>query len=99
MNLSSLSLSKLHEIERDLPGAIKAAKARDHAKMREALDHALNGSGFTLADFIEGKRSRLKASKVAPKYRDKKTGKTWTGRGRTPLWMPKSKKDREAYAI
>ncbi len=25
--------------------------------------------------------------KVAPKYRDPATGNTWTGRGRTPLWL------------
>jgi len=25
--------------------------------------------------------------KVAPKYRDSATGNTWTGRGRTPLWL------------
>ena len=30
---------------------------------------------------------RKAASKVPPKYRDTETGTTWTGRGRTPLWL------------
>ena len=33
---------------------------------------------------------------LPPLYRDKKTGKTWSGRGRQPLWI---KGDRERYAI
>ena len=28
-----------------------------------------------------------KRTTVAPKYRDQATGKTWTGRGKTPGWM------------
>ncbi len=40
-----------------------------------------------------GKGSR----KTAPaKYRDPLTGKTWSGRGRTPLWLDGP---REAYAL
>jgi DNA-binding protein H-NS len=40
-----------------------------------------------------GKGSR----KTAPaKYRDPITGKTWSGRGRTPLWLDGP---REAYAL
>ncbi|WP_081651563.1 H-NS histone family protein [Cupriavidus sp. WS] len=52
--------------------------------------------GLTAED-IEGKRRRgrpagsgaAKAAKepLPPKYRDPKTGKTWSGRGRTPAWL------------
>lgn len=34
---------------------------------------------------------------VAPKYRDPATGKTWSGRGRAPLWLVGS--DRSAFAV
>ena len=40
-----------------------------------------------------GKGSRTKAP---AKYRDPMTGKTWSGRGRTPLWLDGP---REAYAL
>ncbi|MFL9889169.1 H-NS family nucleoid-associated regulatory protein [Paraburkholderia agricolaris] len=34
----------------------------------------------------------------APKYRDPKTGATWSGRGRSPAWLA-SAKDRTAFLI
>lgn len=38
---------------------------------------------------FSGARAGKTASKgkVAPKYRDPATGKTWTGRGRAPKWI------------
>ena len=43
-----------------------------------------------------------KSGSVKPKYRDPKTGTTWTGRGRMPLWMASSisgGKQKEDYLI
>jgi len=37
-------------------------------------------------------------TKVAPKYRDPSTGKTWTGRGKAPRWI-QSAADRAQFAI
>ncbi|MGI4985225.1 MAG: H-NS family nucleoid-associated regulatory protein [Janthinobacterium lividum] len=34
---------------------------------------------------------------VAPKYRDPESGKTWSGRGKPPLWI--AGQDRERFAI
>lgn len=36
--------------------------------------------------------ARKSAGKVAPKYRDPATGKTWTGRGRAPKWVLEAEK-------
>ena len=38
-----------------------------------------------------------KIGSVAPKYRDPQTGKTWSGRGKPPLWI--SGKDRSQFII
>lgn len=38
-------------------------------------------------------------SKVAVKYRDDKSDKTWTGRGVTPKWISTSGKDKSAFLI
>ncbi|KWA08203.1 H-NS histone family protein [Burkholderia territorii] len=35
---------------------------------------------------------------VAPKYRDPKTGKTWSGRGKAPHWIA-SAKNRDRFLI
>jgi DNA-binding protein H-NS len=47
---------------------------------------------LTSADVFGSARMDKKADKrtgrkVAPKYRDPATGKTWTGRGRAPTWL------------
>ncbi|KWE28944.1 H-NS histone family protein [Burkholderia territorii] len=39
-----------------------------------------------------------KRAKVAPKYRDPKTGTTWSGRGKPPQWIA-SAKNRDRFLI
>lgn len=34
-----------------------------------------------------------------PKYRDHATGKTWTGHGRTPMWIKNSPHGKEHFKI
>lgn len=36
-------------------------------------------------------RGAVKKATVAPKYRDPKTGATWSGRGRAPAWIGKNR--------
>jgi DNA-binding protein H-NS len=61
-------------------------------------------SGVTLDDLkgaagkpakAAGRSARKSASKgttVPPKYRNPATGDTWTGRGRTPVWMAEAER-------
>lgn len=44
------------------------------------------------------RESKLKGTHVAPKYRDPRTGATWTGRGLAPAWI-KNVKNRSKFAI
>jgi DNA-binding protein H-NS len=55
--------------------------------------------GLTAQDvFPTGKaRSASAGAKVAAKYRDAATGKTWTGRGKAPKWI--DGKDRAKFLI
>jgi DNA-binding protein H-NS len=70
----------------------------------KALMKKLGVSMTDLADPLAGKRVKgiKKVSpKVAVKYRDAK-GNTWTGRGRTPIWIAVAEKagnKREEYLI
>lgn len=43
------------------------------------------------------KQDKRAGRKVAPKYRDPATGKTWTGRGRAPTWL--EGKDKSKFLI
>ncbi len=72
-------------------------------KIRDLMaDH-----GLTIADidaYVGKKRGRKASVTVAPtrtveaKYRDPKTGATWSGRGRAPGWIA-SARDRSRYLI
>ncbi|RQQ44615.1 H-NS histone family protein [Burkholderia stagnalis] len=41
-----------------------------------------------------GKARIAKSSAVEPKYRDPKTGATWSGRGREPQWIKGKRRER-----
>jgi DNA-binding protein H-NS len=69
-----LLIEKKNEVKTELP--VKMMELAKKLGMR--FHDVLNGRG-------KGGRAR---GKVAPKYRDPKNpANTWTGRGRTPLWM------------
>lgn len=62
------------------------------AQVREMIrEHGITADQLGFAPAGKGSRT-----KVPAKYRDPMTGKTWSGRGRTPLWLDGP---REAYAI
>jgi DNA-binding protein H-NS len=79
------------------------------AKDRDAfLINGTGGSSVRSAEAPAAKRGRggkRKAAAAAPastvgvaKYRDPASGKTWTGRGKPPLWIAGAK-DRQAFLI
>ncbi len=56
--------------------------------------------GFTDRDVFGRKRNAgaAKGQGVQPKYRDPKSGLTWSGRGRAPLWI-RDAKNRDRFLI
>ena len=94
MNLTTLSLKDLQKIEAELPSVIAAKKAAEASKIKAELESLAMKHGFQMKDlFGDGKVT------VQAKYRDPKSGKTWSGRGRAPLWMPKRKSEYVNVAI
>lgn len=59
------------------------------ASMREKIDEY----GITPDQLFGRRRSAAGRVRppVAPKYRDPKTGATWTGRGKAPRWITNAK--------
>ncbi len=57
---------------------------------------------LTETDVFPSRRTRGPATKqtnkVAPKYRNKATGETWTGRGKPPAWI-RDEKTRDIFLI
>ena len=80
---------------------IQAEKARKQeiASAVAQIKSLMEEYGITVKDL--GKSSKSSASKreaVPPKYRDPATGKTWTGRGKSPKWIADAK-NRDQYLI
>ncbi len=79
-------LARKEALEREIEQTKKQERAEAIAKVRSLMSEY----GLTLAD-LSAKASAKAASKpgakVAPKYRDKATGQTWSGRGLQPKWL------------
>ncbi|MFM0043852.1 H-NS family nucleoid-associated regulatory protein [Paraburkholderia sediminicola] len=74
-----------------LKHGLTTADIEAKAKARRAAQ-ALNGHAAS------GKAKAVGAGKSLPKYRDHKTGATWTGHGRAPAWIA-AVKDRTQFLI
>jgi len=74
------------EIDRRIADAQREERAAAISKVKALMAEF----GLTAAD-LAGKtvspRTAKSASKVAPKYKNKATGETWTGRGLQPKWL------------
>jgi len=88
----------------------------DLLALQEHVEKRLEEIARSELEVLEEKMSRLKpyvkrsastrakgsTGKVAPKYKDPKSGKTWSGRGRIPVWLREKLEqghDREEFAI
>ncbi|POR45096.1 DNA-binding protein H-NS [Paraburkholderia eburnea] len=106
INLKIAKLQKQAETLSQKQASVGLAKIRD-------LMHKHGLSVADIETFVGKKRGRkpganaangsAKASgaavhHIAPKYADPKTGATWTGRGRAPLWI-RDVKDRSKFLI
>lgn len=85
IDLSSLSEKELAELLTSVPNELNRRK---QAKKREVLHRVrelAKENGFTLEDLTA---SATPSAPVAAKYRHPEDpSKTWTGRGRQPVWV------------
>ena len=89
----STTLQDLVKQRADLDAQIEAAKAADlHTAVQHAA-HLFGEAGVPLDEAaaalltMHNKAARPSRTKVAPKYRHRVTGATWTGRGKQPKWF------------
>src|ERR1700710_844862 len=90
-NIKNLSVPQLLAMRADIDKQLQFRKTELQAQLAQIGG---DGSG--------GKARSVKGSKVAPKYRDPKTGETWSGRGGVAGWLAreiKSGKKREDFLI
>ncbi len=87
MDLDALDLNELKALKKNVEKAIASFEKRHLIKVRAELEEKAKELGVTLDDVLSV-APKAKRAVVAPKYANPAdANQTWTGRGRTPLWM------------
>lgn len=87
VDLTNLSLKELKQLQKDVDAAVTDFKDRERRDALAAVEAFARERGLSPADLagLGGKRTRRPA---AAKYANPNDpSKTWTGRGRRPLWV------------
>lgn len=95
------SYKELLQQRASLDQQIESARQREINQAVTQVRALVAEFSLTAEDVFPSGRGRARStsagSKVAPKYRDPATGKTWTGRGKAPKWI--DGKDRTKFLI
>lgn len=90
MDLSTLSVSQLRDLQQQIPAELKRREAQEKINILNEVRAFAKARGYAIEDLI-GKDAKIKVSsgnKVKVKYRHpENTELEWTGRGRKPKWV------------
>lgn len=94
----------VNELRKQMEAQRKGERTQAIAATRELIKaHELSASELGFSGKASAKRATTdKRNSVAPKYQDPETGKTWTGRGKTPAWLSAqmaSGRDKQEFLI
>jgi DNA-binding protein H-NS len=85
MDLNTLTLKELKKLRKDVEKTIADFENRKKREALSELEKKAAEMGYSLSDLTGAAKVKKPA---APKYRNPSDpDQTWTGRGRTPLWM------------
>ncbi len=96
IDLDTLSLAELKDLQSGLDKAIEHAEKRERKEALEKLEAQAQEMGFSLAELLAmkngksgaGRKSSKPRTPSAPKYcHPEDPTVTWTGRGRQPNWI------------
>ena len=88
IDLSSLSLSELKQLQKDAQRALEGFADRKKQDAMNVLEAKAQELGFSLADLIGTKKKRKSSEAAGPKYRHPENPDVaWSGRGRKPGWF------------
>ncbi|MBU9283777.1 MULTISPECIES: H-NS histone family protein [Burkholderia] len=89
------------ELKAQAEALAEKAEAARLAELQTVLDEVrakVAEYGITEKDIFGRQRARSAQTSSSAKYRDPKTGATWSGRGRAPAWI-KEVKNRNRFLI
>jgi len=90
MDLSSLSVSELRDLQQQIPLELKRREAQDKVNILNEVRAFAKARGYALEDLVskEAKVKVVTGNKVKVKYRHPENAELeWTGRGRKPKWV------------
>jgi DNA-binding protein H-NS len=90
MDLSTLSVAQLRDLQQQIPAEIKRREAQEKINILNEVRAFAKARGYAIEDLL-GKESKVKTTagnKVKVKYRHPQNPELeWTGRGRKPKWV------------
>mgnify|MGYP001221585825 CR=1 FL=1 len=90
MDLSTLSVSQLRDLQQQIPAELKRREAQDKVNILNEVRAFAKARGYAIEDLL-GKDAKVKVAsgtKVKVKYRHPENAELeWTGRGRKPKWV------------
>ncbi len=78
-SIETMEMNELLDLKAQVEARIESLAAEELSQLEERMER--------LRPYVKGSGRGRPGSKAAPKYRDPRTGKTWSGRGRTPVWL------------
>ena len=89
MDLSSLTVAQLRDLQQQIPAELKRREVQEKANILNEVRAFAKARGFALEELV-GKEVKIKVptGKVKVKYRHPENASLeWTGRGRQPKWV------------
>lgn len=89
MDLSSLTVAQLRDLQQQIPAEIKRREVQEKVDVLNELRAMAKSRGYAIEDLL-GKDVKVKPAtgKVKVKYRHPQNAELeWTGRGRKPKWV------------
>lgn len=87
MNLNSMSLKELKDLQSQVAKAISGFEDRRKRDALAALEEKAKDLGFSLAELTGATKPRKRSPSVAKYANPANKSDTWSGRGRKPRWF------------
>ncbi|MDD2664560.1 MAG: H-NS histone family protein [Dechloromonas sp.] len=89
MDLSTLSLAELRDLQQQIPAELKRRETQEKANALNELRAFAKSRGFSIEELLDAKAPKAAGGgKVKVKYRHPQNAELeWTGRGRKPKWV------------
>ncbi|OON62476.1 histone family protein nucleoid-structuring protein H-NS [Massilia sp. KIM] len=81
----------------ELKALAEKARQDEIANARSQVRQLMHEYSLSPEDLFEDKKKSKKIGTVEARYRDPKSGATWTGRGRAPRWL--NGRNKEEFVI